>query len=96
MDIETKLQVFHVLQMVCGVLAVALLILTVFIFIKMGIWQAILERSGVAKRKSTLQLQEINALTGRLHKSSAARVAEQEFTGQFTSDKKKKAKRSWE
>lgn len=91
-DFEQRMQLFNILHLVCGVLAIAFLILTVFLFIKFGIWNAILARTGIAKKRSINEMQELNALSGRLVKNSAAKVAEQEFTGALTDDRKKARK----
>lgn len=89
MDLETKLELFGSLTLICGILAIFFLLLSVLLFWKLGVKQAFLERTGIAKKKSITQMQELNALSGRMTKSSAAKVAEQEFTGGLTGDRKK-------
>lgn len=90
-QLDALLTFYGIAGKVCAILTIAFLALTVFLFLRFNIAQAILERTGMAKKKSISAMQEQNAMTGRLTKSSGAKIAEQEF--QITDDRKK-AKRA--
>lgn len=87
--LQSRIQIFGIVRAVSGILAILFLMLTIFLFWKLGIGQAILERTGIAKKKSISQKQQLNAMSHRLTKSNAEKLAEQEFTGQLTGDTKK-------
>lgn len=90
--LQSRIQIFGIARTVSGILAIMFLLLTIFLFWKLGIGQAILERTGIAKKKSISQKQQLNAMSHRLTKSNAEKLAEQEFTGQLTGDTKKEKK----
>lgn len=87
--LQNKIRIFGTVQMVCGVLAIACLVLTGLLFWRLKIWRTLLERTGIASKKRIAQLQQENEKTGRINKNSAAQVAAQEFTGQLTGERKK-------
>lgn len=91
-QINNQLKIFSIAQKVSIVLAVIFFLLTALIFWRMRIWELVLQRTGLAKKKSISQLQELNALSGRLTQNSGAQIAAQEFTGQLTGEKKKSGK----
>ena len=92
MDLEQKLEIIQIARVACGTLAIVFLLLTIFLFWKFGIVRALLERTGLAKKKAITDQKELNASTGRLKKSNAERIAAQEFTGQLTGERKRRGK----
>lgn len=92
MNVEQKLELFGYLHRISGALAIVFLVLTIILFWKLGIWQILLERTGIARKKSISQMQQVNAKSSRLTRSSGAQIAAQEFTSQLTEDRKKERK----
>lgn len=90
--LQSRIRIFGIARTASGILAILFLLLTIFLFWKLGIGQAILERTGIAKKKSISQKQRLNAMSQRFTKSSAEKLAEQEFTGQLTGDPRKEKK----
>lgn len=92
MDLEQKLEIIQIARVACGTLAIVFLLLTLFLFWKFGIVRALLERTGLAKKKAITSQKEINAKSGRLKKTNAERIAEQEFTGALSGERKRRGK----
>ena len=88
-ELTMQIRVFQVARLACGILALVFLALTILIFWRWKIWDAILEETGISKRKSISEMRAINAETGRLIKSSGAKIAEQEFTGETIKEKRR-------
>ena len=89
MNIEQKMELFRILRLVSGILAIIFILLTIFLIWRFKIWQIFLERSGIARKKSISQMHQVNAATGRMIRSSSERVAAQEFTDHLSGDLKK-------
>jgi hypothetical protein len=90
--LQEQIELLQTLRIGSGVLAILFLLLCVLIFWKFKIWRIILSRTGISRKKSISQMQELNAATGRLTQNSGAKIAAQEFTGQLPMDKKKERK----
>ena len=66
MNIEQKMELFRILRLVSGILAIIFILLTIFLIWRFKIWQIFLERSGIARKKSISQMHQVNAATGRI------------------------------
>ena len=86
-QLQFRIQLFNYLRIACGVLAIILLALTIFLFVRLDILQEFLRQTGISRRKEISKMREQSASGAKARgkrKESSSKAAAREFTGEMT------------